>query len=241
MKIALLIRGESFRFGGQMSRNIGSPESVSEQIMAFNSHKKLINFLTTKYKIEVDLYLDTQSTKFDYLIVENFSQYLPISSEFHIDYCDNQMMSVARAISYIIKNQNFNQYDYILIIRFDTYFKDYFFEVFNPITDKLLFPSVCWYKDRKTRFGNPRLNDIFWQIPKRYFNLLDKIQIGGGAGHEFLDQWKPFIPNLEYDFILKTFHDSDSAKDWNPLYRTINRPEVRSNILNYKEIYPDDF
>ena len=241
MKIALLIRGESFRFGGQMSRHIGVQESVPQQITAFNTHKKLIDFLTTKYNIEVDLYLDTQTTQFDYLIVENFSQYSPISFKSHTYYCDSQMMSIRRAVSYIIKNQNFNEYDYVFIIRFDTLFKDYFFKVFNPITEKLLFPSICWYKDRKTPLGNPRLNDIFWLIPKKYFNLLDNIQITGHVGHEFLDYWLPLIPDLEYDFILKTFHDSDSAKDWNPLYRTINRPEVRSNILNYKEIYPDDF
>ena len=35
----------------------------------------------------------------------------------------------------------------------------------------------------------------------------------------------------DMDTIINTFHDSDSNKDFNPLYKIVNRPE--SNVFHY--------
>ena len=55
-----LIRGESFREGGQFSRVIGSENFFSEQILASKSHKKLIDKLVSEGNI-IHIALDRKS------------------------------------------------------------------------------------------------------------------------------------------------------------------------------------
>tara|TARA_Y100000741_G_C18219189_1_gene545108 strand:- start:1114 stop:1323 length:210 start_codon:yes stop_codon:yes gene_type:complete len=55
------------------------------------------------------------------------------------------------------------------------------------------------------------------------------------------------IKNSEISVIIKTFHDSDSQKDWNPIYKIVNRPESKKwyskgqefNINNRKDKFID--
>ena len=63
-------------------------------------------------------------------------------------------------------------------------------------------------------------------IPKKYYNSIQYITFTH-TGHEL---WTKLIDNakLKYDdmdTMLKTYHDSDSAKDFNPIYYIVNRPE----------------
>jgi hypothetical protein len=44
------------------------------------------------------------------------------------------------------------------------------------------------------------------------------------------------VTNEDCDLILKTLHDSDSAKDWNPLYRIANRSQA---IWHTRDTYYD--
>ena len=91
-----------------------------------------------------------------------------------------------------------------------------------------MWPSICFKPHHKV--GNhPRINDTMIFIPKKYYKYIQYIH-WYGDGH---NQWSDLIKNsnLKYDDLdtmLNTFHDSDSAKDFNPIYYIINRPE--SNI-----------
>jgi len=60
-------------------------------------------------------------------------------------------------------------------------------------------------------------------IPNKYFKYINNIRIG----HE---SWYILVKNTDLtyndlDTIIHTYHDSDSYKDYNPLYYIVNRPE----------------
>jgi hypothetical protein len=63
MKGCIILFGESFRLGGQGSRNTGSNESYHPQIEAGNSHVNFIKDLNGK-GVNVDVYISSYKTKF---------------------------------------------------------------------------------------------------------------------------------------------------------------------------------
>ena len=69
-------------------------------------------------------------------------------------------------------------------------------------------------------------------VPKKYYNYLEHHLYK--LGH---DQWAYLIENtdLNYDCLdtmLNTFHDSDSCKDFNPIYYIVNREESKIHHNN---------
>lgn len=64
MKGLLLLFGESFRLGGQHSRNIGSEESYKEQINAAKSHIEFILNLQRK-NINTVVSINSYTTQYD--------------------------------------------------------------------------------------------------------------------------------------------------------------------------------
>jgi hypothetical protein len=48
---------------------------------------------------------------------------------------------------------------------------------------------------------------------------------------------------IDFSPIINTYHDSDSAKDWNPLYKLAGRTEKLKNdsLSNLNLLYPEDF
>ena len=127
-------------------------------------------------------------------------------------------------------------------MRIDLFLKDKFFEIFNPYSDKILFPSVCFKPTHKCGL-HPRVNDTMMFIPKKYFNFIKKFNIKTsvkntrGLSH---NSWHDLIVlhKLSYDdldMMLNTYHDSDSAKDFNPIYYIVNR--YVENTHRTKEIF----
>jgi hypothetical protein len=114
------------------------------------------------------------------------------------------------------------KYDFIFYIRIDLFLKPHFFDVFNPTINTIQFPTICWFRDCRT-CNDPRVNDMMLFIPKKYYYCIKTIDIR----HE---TWHLLIKNnhLTYDdldVMINTYHDSDSAKDFNPLYYIVNRRE----------------
>ena len=64
---------------------------------------------------------------------------------------------------------NINDYDFILCMRIDIFIKNKFIEIFNPRSNKILFPSVCFKPVHKVGI-HPRVNDMMMFIPKKYFS-----------------------------------------------------------------------
>jgi hypothetical protein len=99
-----------------------------------------------------------------------------------------------------------------------------FFDIFNPEIKMILFPSICFMPFHKHN-NCPRINDMMLYVPKKYYKYLININI-------YHDLWHNLIKNTELtyddmDTMIHTFHDSDSQKDFNPLYYIVNRPECQ--------------
>jgi hypothetical protein len=217
MKGCIILFGESFRLGGQGNRNTGSNESYHPQIEAANSHVNFIKDLNGK-GISVDVYISSYKTKFTDDLVSVYKYFL-IGSDFY-DHLMGHENLINNAIN---KVSNIKTYDFLLIMRIDLYLKNKFTEIFNGNWDKILWPSICFKPHHKCGI-HPRVNDMMIFIPKKYYSHLENFH---RLTHE---QWAHLVEHtsLEYDCLdtmIKTFHDSDSAKDFNPLYYIVNRHE----------------
>ncbi len=222
----LILFGESFRLGGQGNRNRGSNKSYTPQINASLSHIKFIEGLK-KNNINMTVSINSYTTKFDNSLNEIYKSVLVDS--IYYEYLIGQTKLIHNCIDRI---SNINNYDFILCMRIDLFLKDKFFEIFNPYSDKILFPSVCYKPHHKCR-GHPRVNDMIMFIPKKYFHLIKKIRLYNESWCDLIISHKLTYEDL--DMMLNTYHDSDSAKDYNPLYYIVNRNEKKTQRT--KEIF----
>lgn len=219
MKGIIVFFGESFRLGGQGSRNIGSEESLKEQLLATESHLDFLRHLRSERGIEVRCVVNTYETKYTQKIKEKYGATFFNSNPNQIG--RQEIFNQSRDIMLrILQGQ-----DFVLFMRIDLILKDGFKKYFVTDADKVLWPSICfigWHKH-----GNsPRVNDTMVYIPKKRFNLIEDDKIA--FGHEGWDHLNQFVEKGGQGFFLKTLHDSDSAKDWNPLYRMAGREENRT-------------
>ena len=226
MKGLLLLFGESFRWGGQCSRNRGQDISYPAQIEASKSHKRWIDHIKQTYHTDITVSINSYTTRFDDAITSTYQSNLKNSVFRHTMIGQNGL--IQGCIQHL--KEDLKEYDFILYMRIDIYLKDVFFDIFDPRWDKIMFPSIC-FKPRHKCGPHPRVNDTMMFIPKKYFSYLD-IKLGH-------DSWADLINrSLTYedlDMMLTTFHDSDSQKDFNPIYFIVNRPEA--SIQRTKDIF----
>jgi hypothetical protein len=214
--------GESFRLGCQWTTNRGSPESYIGQIHACNSHIKFIETIVNKYKLNsMSVFMSTYSTPYSNDLLTIYNKYL---IGYHI--YDNLIGINNLFHKSINEVKDLDNYDFILYIRIDIYLKQHFIDVFNPTINMILFPTIVWSSHCVWK-KHPRVNDMLLFIPKKYYNYIQKIIICHEAWCNLIND-----SDLTYDdidVIINTFHDSDSAKDYNPLYYIVNRPICNDN------------
>ena len=70
-------------------------------------------------------------------------------------------------------------------------------------------------------------------IPKKYFDFIKKFELGHKSWHDLIVFHKLSYKDL--DMMLNTYHDSDSAKDFNPIYYIVNRHVTKNH--RSKEIF----
>jgi hypothetical protein len=217
MKCLILIFGESFRTGSQHSRIRGKEESYSKQINAGNNHIKFFKFLEEKYNLQISLSLLTYVTEFDKDLKNIYSDYI-------IKYESlNNLIGLNGLFHRSYSNINLDDYDFILYFRIDLFLKDYFFEVFDPNWKTIKFATILWGKNRSCGIYPP-VNDMIIFIPKKYFVNLSDINLTLHCTWKYLIL-NTNLSNDDLDTMINTFHDSDSQKDFNPLYYIVNRPE----------------
>jgi hypothetical protein len=124
----------------------------------------------------------------------------------------------------------------VLVLRFDLLLKPRFAEVFMSLDQKarsrILFSFRTWKHDDVTKAGNPRVADMIYYIPERFCSLFarlprhDENNNKRWHGHDLWDDLKPLVGSENLGFMLSDEqHDSDPAKDRNPLYKLAQRPE----------------
>lgn len=219
MRGLILILGESFRDGGQHCRRIGADRSFSGQIRAANSHIEFIKHLNSNYNCSIKTYLTSYTTKFDNELKDIYKDTL-IDAEFL-----GERIGYANLITRTLTRVKPEDYDFILFLRNDIFLKERFLELFNPRWNTIRFPCISWIT-RSIHNGHPRVNDSFLFIPRKYYSYLKYSSNFPFFGHYL---WANFVDktNLTYkdlDMMIETYHDADSAKDFNPLYYIVNRP-----------------
>ena len=217
-KFAFIVRGEGFRRGGQDSRNHGSDASYDEQKAASKTHMDLVKKIESK-GYAVDIFLDTYHTKFDDEMKSWYGVHLK-KSMFHPIHLESQNKLIEDSVK-MVRSMNIN-YDVIYIMRTDLYLKELYINTYNPDTPTVQFVSIVWKQQDKTPKGNPRINGVIFHFPKRFFDKIDRLF--NGDLHNYLDDF-PLQYEKEYSLLTDDFHDSNSAKDFNPYYKMTGRGE----------------
>lgn len=213
-KSLLILFGESFRLGEQGNRNRGSHTSYEAQIAASYTHMKFIDSLQKK-NIHMTVSINSYTTQFDASLNAIYDSVLLNST-----YYETLMGQTKLIHNCIDRITDRNDYDFILCMRIDLFLKDKFIEIFNPYCDKILFPSVCFKPSHKVGI-HPRVNDMMMFVPKKYFDLINKVSLSHHTWNDLIESHKLTYDDL--DMMLNTYHDSDSAKDFNPIYYIVNR------------------
>jgi hypothetical protein len=187
-------------------------------IQGFAEPTILTAFVKARNDVTFDVYLATYDTKFKEEL-KNVYENL-IGFDFHPN-----VIGADKLISCALQNVRLDVYDFLVIARIDLFMKPLFTETFNPAWEKIMWPSLTWKRFSKLPSGHPRISDMMLFVPKKYFQHKTVFP--------FLDhnQWERFVHSGlgydELDTMLHTLHDSDSEKDFNPLYYIVNRPECR--------------
>ena len=215
-KCLLVLYGESFREGKQNSRVKDTNESYINQMLASDSHLKFIYMLKTKHNIDTDVSISTYKTKYESDLKKKYKNIIKYNSE-------TELIGENNISQNGMKDIDLNQYKFIIITRNDIFFKDEFINNFKEY-DKITYVSQILMSHDCYLDGNPRVNHIIIQIPNKYFNVIKDINVG----HE---SWKT-LNNLhgynktQLGFMLESYHDADSYKEWNPYYKMIGRDET---------------
>ena len=238
-QFALIIRGEAFRKGHQLNRNDGQAESYGEQKEACATHMALVRRIESLgYK--VDIYIDSYHTQYDNELLGWYGSNVKIS-QFHTTKFASQRMIIKDSLDML--KDSLDTYDALLILRTDLFLKERFINEYNPDTPTVQFPFVLWTLNIRTPAGNPMLTDTIFHFPRAHYDKLRGLYEGaswGDTNHAFLDVI-PLEYEKEYSLMTKHFHDSDSAKDFNPYYRMIGRPESTKWHDGEAKEFPRDF
>ena len=242
IRILFALIGESFRLGPQFTRNRGHPEAVEAQLEACRSHVDFFNHLRQLDQetcCEVDVSIDTRTTPYDDALRATYegagvkvlrANFVPDSQHTtnvhsYVDMC----LDGIDALNEDVDDANvYDTYDMIAFIRIDLFLKDAMKDHFHPtrMMSRITFASITWLPDHKINGHLPRVVDMMAFVPRRYYGTL--------RGRAFLldhASWWFLVThaNLSNDdigLLVDTYHDSDSHKDWNPLYYIVNRPRT---------------
>lgn len=232
MKFAIIFIGESFRQGNQGCRTIGTPQSFEPQRQACESHRR---WLAQYSPNECDVYVSTVETCYTQDLIEwyretkclvNYITVKPHMSSFQLHFQNAVQM---------IKQE----YEFVFIIRIDLVLKKYFCDIWkrafnkNILQEKIVFPSICWTRNNSHIYRmKPRVNDTMMCIPKRYISLFkqNKLVLCHEAWYIILFINALEVTDEDFALLLDTFHDSDSYKDWNPIYYFCGRPESQEHF-----------
>lgn len=223
-KCVIALTGESFRTGGQNSREIGNNLGYESQKSASLNIVRLCDILKSK-GYDPKIFSETYETKHTKDLKNWLSPYLG-----HFGLIDGSNLTDSglqwRNVKNILKKSIESNLDaeFVLVISHDIILKNFFYDIFNPEWNKIMWPCITWKVWDRTPLGNPRIVDTIHFVPKKHISNFMEMNY---FGHDLWDFLSPLVGNDAMGFMVNTQHDSDPAKDWNPLYLMAGRPEAR--------------
>jgi hypothetical protein len=199
---------------------------VVGQMSAAYLQKQFIEHLEKHHRYKVDVYISTYTTPYTNKLLSVYKPKL-IGQTIHNERIGIHSL-IQKSMSSIKSIKDIQSYDFILFMRIDLCLKPKFLEVFDPLWKTIHFPSVC-FKPYHTVGNHPRINDVMLFFPNKYFKYIEHIQYQS-TGHSI---WNDFVmgglvTKEDMDMMVDTYHDSDSAKDYNPLYYIVNREQCQT-------------
>lgn len=223
---AIILYGESFRYGNYTTRIKGGPESFEEQILCAKNQMNFVKYIQEKYSLQIDIYIQSYTTQYDTELDLVYETNLK-----HSIYHKNLLgrFKLTNLGKNEIKKSGID-YKFIMFMRIDIILKDKFFEVFNPNWEIMMFPFIGLYSFFEKRC---KVCDMIIFIPKKYYYLINYIYPDHYLWTKLLND---NLATLEdFDVIIPTYHSSNTYEDINPFYYIVNR-----NVSLRRQI-SDDF
>lgn len=210
----------------------GLLESIPEQEEACKSHVDFINHFKDKIDFNIDVI--TYQTPQNYLLKEFYNSLDVKYTEFESPIGWENLLKTS--LESLLSKGNLDELDFVFIFRIDLIFKDKMRSSFRYKSNCVLYPSILWkimppleypyfwaYPNTPQN-GRYKVNDVFLFVPKARFEQLFDGQIK--MHHHILYNMSDELYN-NVSYFVNTYHDSDTEKDWNPLYKIANRPESK--------------
>ena len=219
-KFALVLIGHSFRTGLQGARVVGNEDAYRPQKDASMSQLDFVKHIKSQHNYDCDICVCSVSTRYDNELISWYGDKL--ADKILINYRDSHSLQI-HVDNGIRLIQNKTLYDFIFFMRIDLHLKSFMRKVFNPFSvEKITFPSICFIPHHKFK-ESPRVNDAMMMIPRKYYDLLGSIKLNHETWHDmrrktWRGMFRKSLNHSDFDTLLDTYHDSDSYKDWNPLY-----------------------
>jgi len=221
----LLLFGESFREGGEGTRLRDTEASFEPQKIASESHVQFCQHIKNKYDITMDILINTYDTKYENELKSWYQDY-------DLKYMSNKELIGFKLVQDAVDSIDTNQYDFIFITRMDILIKPYFLDIFNPEWNKIYFAfqettgwDKCGFWPDSSESLEPILSPIFEFIPKKYFKVLNKVDVEHYAWRNYKNEFG--LKDDEMDFMIDTHHATSSDLGYNPMYKMVSRPETK--------------
>ena len=255
MKGLILLKGESFRDGGQDSRKLATEEAYINQKKATKSHLLFLRKLLSQ-NVHVDLNITTYNTVYTDELLKWYSDEFNIIRACINDNATNfdQVTPIQDSLlSHVINTDSstslpaLNSYNFIFFLRFDCALKSKFINIFDLKWNTIRFPFVRkWqqvydyspsvhklnkikeYISKTNLLYFPVVSDVLWYVPRKYIDRL--FNTSQPYAHPWHSGWADLITNYslsfnDMDVMLNTMHQSNTQFGANPLYSLISRNE----------------
>jgi len=227
-KCLITLIGECFREGVNQSRITDTMFGYNKQYESTYTHNKLINKLKT-LNYNVDIAINTYKTKYKEELLSMYSNiiYFNFTDE-NYEYYQNV---VHKSLQNILNNVNYNDYEFIFVLRFDLFLKDTLIDIFNPKWTKIMYPFAVYME--KIPFAFPFVSDTMCFIPNKYFLKL----ITNNTTYYLLHHhcWRDLINQGfildDLDVMINTLHNPNTMAEMNPLYKINCREEFNKHFL----------
>jgi hypothetical protein len=215
MRGLICLVGESFRLGRQAKKAKDVDDAYEPQKSASMSAVAFVDQISAEHGINFDVFISSYKTKWQSEL-ESWYGNLIVGNA----YLDRKV-GLEALVANARKQVNFTSYDFLFVLRIDLLVKPMLRRIFDPKWDKIMYPQACWVGGHLCK-GRPRVSDTMVYVPGRLANSRFFMNHGAAASHALFNGLQDDV-----GLMIDTFHDSDSSKDYNPLYRIVGRPESR--------------
>jgi len=228
-KVLLVLWGESFRSGGQMTRTRGTGDYFAKQKSATLSHLELLDRIRKEHSLECDILLNsfTLNPEDDNSLISWYSDY---GSKFihHLHEKGFAKEEETRSDTYDKTLDIIDDYEYVLFVRLDLRLKKYFIDNFYLDPEQIIFAHI----DRHCQTFS--VCDQIMLFPKKFFyTIKEKViyTLGHNARNSLIKYDKDLINHIDY--FVYTLHICSTDLGWNPLYTQVGRKHHAQENIYY--------